>query len=96
MSGLNRSSIDVMGFLSRLMGRRRGPLAENEPDEEQETPRLPKPPPTPTTRQPKMPDPTPSASMPEISGGTAGTPSYGSQGGTPSTERLHNPTRPGR
>jgi hypothetical protein len=34
--------------------------------------------------------------MPEISGGTAGTPSYGSQGGTPSTERLHNPTRPGR
>lgn len=86
-----------MGFLSRLMGRRRGPLAENEPEaDEQETPRLQRPPPTPTTRQPSMPDPTPSAHMPDIGGATAGTPSYHQPGGTPSTERIHNPKRPGR
>lgn len=85
-----------MGFLSRLMGRRRGPLAEREPGEdEQETPRLPQPPPTPTTRRPAMPDPTPGSQMPEI-GGTTGTRSYRTPSGTPSTERLHNPTRPGR
>ena len=86
-----------MGFLSRLMGRRRGPLSEREPeDEEQETPRLSQPPPTPTTRQPRKPDPTPSSQMPDVGGATAGTPSYRTPSGTPSTERLHNPTRPGR
>lgn len=86
-----------MGFWSRLIGRRRGPFAESEPEtDEGETPRLRRPPPTPTTRRAAMPDPTPSAHMPEIDGATPGTPNYRVPTGTPSTERIHNPRRPGR
>jgi hypothetical protein len=84
-----------MGLWSRLTGklRLRGVLSDNAPEDADEVQqvRLLKPKPTPTGRVPKRPEETPSAKPREI-GGTAGTRSYGGQGGTPSTRRIHNPT----
>lgn len=66
-----------------------------EPPEDHDTtepviPRTPKP--TPTNRVPDRPHETPTSRPRKIGGQTAGTRTYGAQGGTPSTERLHNPT----
>jgi hypothetical protein len=88
-----------MGLLARLLGSRfgrdRGVLAEGDGREE-ETPRLPRPTPTPTTRPPRRPPPTPTTEQLGGTGQTAGTPSYGAPHGTPSTQRIHNPPNPGR
>lgn len=62
-----------------------------EPDGGGEEPRARIPRPNPTERVPQRPRETPSIHVPDTPHRTAGTPSYGSQGGTPSTERLHNP-----
>ena len=81
-----------MGFLGRLLGRRRGVLATSEPEER----RPPEPPPATAGTQPlERPKPTPSM---RVHGAekTAGTPDYRTPHGTPSTERIHNPRRPGR
>jgi hypothetical protein len=84
-----------MGLWSRLTGklRNRGVLARlpDDADETEQVRRM-RPQPTPTGRVPKRPEDTPSARLPEIEDGTAGTPSYGSPKGTPSTRRIHNPT----
>jgi hypothetical protein len=88
-----------MGILGRLFGRRvereSGVLSQGEAPEA-ETPRLPKVAPTRGTKLPKRPEPTPTTRPIQNFGTTAGTRSYGSQGGTPSTQRIHNPPRPGR
>lgn len=88
-----------MGILARLLGRRverrRGPLAEETPEEEQETPHLRRPEPTPTARPIPRPEPTPTTQPYEPPHPTAGTPIHRTPGGTPSTERIHNPKRPG-
>jgi hypothetical protein len=84
-----------MGLWALVTGkfRLRGMLSEDGgrdplPDE----PFKPKAPPPPRTgRVPPRPPDTPSAHIPESATTTAGTRSYGSQGGTPSTQRLHNP-----
>jgi hypothetical protein len=52
--------------------------------------------PTPTMRPLEAPKPTPTTEPLTGDGRTAGTPSYGLPHGTPSTQRIHNPTRPGR
>jgi hypothetical protein len=87
-----------MGWLSRLLGarflRERGFFADHAPDAE-ETPSIPRPAPTPTTRTPRRPPPTPTTQPLGGPAPTAGTPSYGSPHGTPSTQRIHNPRRPG-
>lgn len=87
-----------MGWLARLLGvrfgRDRGFFAEGD-GEVHETPSLPRPLPTPTTRQPKRPEPTPTTRPVRGVGQTAGTPTYGAPHGTPSTERIHNPRNPG-
>jgi hypothetical protein len=91
--------VAAMGWLARLLqgrlGRERGIFAAGD-DEPQEPPRLPRPTPTPTTRPPKRPLPTPTTQPLRGMGSTAGTRTYGTQGGTPSTERIHNPRHPGR
>lgn len=46
---------------------------------------------TPTGRPIERPRSTPTTELPDIGKPTAGTRTYGSQGGTPSTQRLHNP-----
>lgn len=86
-----------MGLWARLTGtfRLRGMLAEPPEDQEvagdpPEVIRTPRP--TPTERVPPRPPETPSIRVPETPRHTAGTPTYGSQGGTPSTRRIHNPT----
>lgn len=88
-----------MGFWSRLTGkfRTRGVLsrAPEEAEDPVEEVRLLRPQPTPTGRVPERPQETPSGRPREVEGGTAGTPSYGDQGDTPSTRRIHNP-RPSR
>jgi hypothetical protein len=88
-----------MGLMSRLLGRgfgrRRGMLADDR-DEDSETPPLVRPRPTPTIRPIKRPADTPTTRPPGGFGSTVGTPSYGTPHGTPSTQRIHNPTRPGR
>jgi hypothetical protein len=88
-----------MGILGRLFGRRiereSGVLAKaglTEP----ETPQLHPVQPTRGTRRPVRPEPTPTTKPIEGFGTTAGTRSYRGQGGTPSTQRLHNRSRPGR
>ena len=87
-----------MGLLARLLGARfgrdRGVLAEGD-GEPQEPPRMARPPPTPSTRQPQRPPPTPSTQRLRGPGQTAGTPTYGTPHGTPSTQRIHNPRNPG-
>jgi hypothetical protein len=52
--------------------------------------------PTPTMRPIEAPKPTPTTRPLGGEGRTAGTRSYGAPHGTPSTQRIHNPTRPGR
>jgi hypothetical protein len=52
--------------------------------------------PTPTMRPLEAPKPTPTTEPLRGEGRTAGTPAYGAPHGTPSTRRIHNPTRPGR
>jgi hypothetical protein len=82
-------------MLRRRVDRRRGMLDED-PAEPGETPAaLAVPEPTAGTPPLARPESTPSMRPPEI-GGTAGTGRWRAPGGTPSTERLHNPTRPGR
>ena len=85
-----------MGILSRLLGRRRGPLAADPGEEDTGVERLARPEPTPSMRRLETPAPTPTAKPIAGSSRTAGTPSYGAPHGTPSTQRIHNPTRPGR
>ena len=86
-----------MGFLARLLGRRvdrrRGVLAVD--PVEAGDPRPPEPPPTAGTPRLERPEPTPSMRVPGAER-TAGTPDYRTPHGTPSTQRLHNPRRPGR
>jgi hypothetical protein len=88
-----------VGLLARILGLRggrdRGVLAGDEGTEEK-TPRPPRPVPTPASRVPRPPEPTPTTRPLGDPGATAGTPRYGGQGGTPSTERIHNPSHPGR
>lgn len=87
-----------MGLLHRLLGRRmdrrRGVLAVETAEPEHE-PKLARPPDTAGTARPDAPKPTPSMRLPGLRR-TAGTPDYRTPHGTPSTERLHNPRRPGR
>lgn len=52
--------------------------------------------PTPTMRPLEAPKPTPTTHPLDGERRTAGTPAYGAPHGTPSTRRIHNPTRPGR
>lgn len=87
-----------MGVLGRLLGRidrRRGVLAVEPVEAEPHEPAIPRPPDTAGTARLDRPEPTPSMSVPGA-GRTAGTPEYRTPHGTPSTRRLHNPTRPGR
>lgn len=49
--------------------------------------------PTATGRPIKRPKQTPTTTSPEVDGRTAGTPTYDSPQGTPSTRRIHNPTQ---
>ena len=83
-----------MGLLSRLFGRWRSDNADAPPGEGDTglTPLQP----TPTMRPLEAPKPTPTTRPLGGEGRTAGTPSYGAPHGTPSTQRIHNPTRPGR
>jgi hypothetical protein len=89
-----------MGVWERFTGRfrLRGVLAERvsedatPADQNAEQIRLSRPRPTPTTRVPKRPADTPSMRHRETGESTAGTRSYGTPKGTPSTERIHNPT----
>jgi hypothetical protein len=87
-----------MGVLDRLLGwrtdRRRGVLAA-ETAEVEEEPRIARPPDTAGTARLERPAETPSMRLPGF-GRTAGTPDYRQPSGTPSTERIHNPSRPGR
>jgi hypothetical protein len=86
-----------MGLLGRILtGRFRNRGEAERPDaEEIQAERLLRPPPTPTARPFERPHSTPTTELPEIGGRTAGTPSYGSPKGTPSTQRINNP-RPTR
>ncbi|HEX2085124.1 MAG TPA: hypothetical protein VHF89_05535 [Solirubrobacteraceae bacterium] len=87
-----------MGVLARLLGRidrRRGVLAEEPADAGEHQPQIPRPPDTAGTARIEQPQPTPSMRLPEMQR-TAGTPDYRTPHGTPSTQRLHNPQRPGR
>ena len=85
----------VLGrILQRRVDRRRGVLDED-PAEPDGPPRLDRPEPTAGTRKLVAPEPTPSMRVRDV-GTTAGTRRWGGQGGTPSTERIHNPQRPGR
>jgi hypothetical protein len=84
-----------MGLWQRLIGRMRnrgvlaeGPFEDRDASEPQRRFHVPT---TPSERRYERPHSTPTTEAPEIDGRTAGTPSYGSQGGTPSTRRLHNP-----
>ena len=52
--------------------------------------------PTPTIRTPPIPPATPTTLPLDGPQPTAGTRRYGAPGDTPSTQRLHNPTRVGR
>ena len=87
-----------MGVLARILGRRGGRLrgvTADAHDDAADEPKLAPLPPTAGTRPLERPRDTPSMRLPET-GRTAGTPGYRFPGGTPSTERLHNPDRPGR
>ena len=85
-----------MGLWARVTGkfRTRGVLSRDVPEDADaaEQMKLLRPKPTPTGRVPKRPEDTPSMRPRDAGGKTAGTPSYGSQGGTPSTQRISNPT----
>lgn len=85
-----------MGLWARLTGklRIRGVLARDVPEDADDAAqvRLLRPKPTPTGRVPERPEETPSMRRREAGGKTAGTPSYGVPGETPSTRRIHNPT----
>jgi hypothetical protein len=86
----------VLGrILQRRVDRRRGVLDEDPVDPGEQPPHLQRPEPTAGTPQLIAPEPTPSMRVRDF-GTTAGTQRWRGQGGTPSTERLHNPTRPGR
>jgi hypothetical protein len=65
-------------------------------DPEAESPRLHPVQPTRGTRIPERPEPTPTTRAIDNFGTTAGTRSYRSLGGTPSTQRIHNPPQHGR
>jgi hypothetical protein len=80
-----------MGLLSWLF-RRRGVDADLPDEGLDPTPLQP----TPTMRPIEAPKPTPTTRPLDGERRTAGTPSYGAPHGTPSTQRIHNPTRPGR
>ena len=89
-----------MGVLGRLLGRRmdrrRGVLAVDAvEDAEPDAPAIPRPPDTAGTARLERPEPTPSMHVPGMQP-TAGTRDFRQPGGTPSTQRLHNPRRPGR
>jgi hypothetical protein len=88
-----------MGILARLFGRwierEQGVMADRERQDDGETPHVPKPPPTPTTRPLERPAPTPSTQQLAAPGATAGTRRHSAPGGTPSTQRIHNPPRSG-
>jgi hypothetical protein len=84
-----------MGVLTWLLGRRRGVLAVEPAETAESEPAIPRPPDTAGTARLDAPEPTPSMRVPGAER-TAGTPQYRFPGGTPSTERLHNPTRHGR
>ena len=89
-----------MGVLARLLGRRmdrrRGVLAVDAVEAaEPEAPAIARPPDTAGTARLERPEPTPSMRIPGMQP-TAGTRDYRQPRGTPSTERLHNPGRPGR
>ena len=87
-----------MGVLARLLGRidrRRGVLAVEETPQAQGEAQIPRPPDTAGTARLEQPRPTPSMRLPGLRR-TAGTPDYRAPHGTPSTERIHNPRRPGR
>jgi hypothetical protein len=85
-----------MGLLSKLIRRRRGVLAEEPQDSDLTAPHLVQPQPTPTTKVPERPHETPTTRRLETARETAGTPSYRTPHGTPSTQRIHNPSHPGR
>jgi hypothetical protein len=87
-----------MGLWQRVIGRMRnrgafadGPYDDIDVSDEPEHRRF-HVPTTPTQRPFERPHSTPTTEIPSVGKRTAGTPSYGSQGGTPSTRRLHNPT----
>jgi hypothetical protein len=87
-----------MGVLARLLGRldrRRGVLAVESLEVAEQEPKPARPPDTAGTARPRKPEPTPSMQLPTMRP-TAGTPAYRAPHGTPSTERIHNPRRPGR
>jgi hypothetical protein len=82
-----------MGLLTWLLGRRNArPDANVEPEDGM----LSAVKPTPTMRPIETPKATPTTQPLSGERRTAGTPSYGAPHGTPSTQRIHNPTRPGR
>jgi hypothetical protein len=81
----------LLSWLFRRGGERPGDTADADPGVE-----LPKVKPTPTMRPLEAPKPTPTTRPLGGERRTAGTPSYGAPHGTPSTQRIHNPTRPGR
>jgi hypothetical protein len=81
-------------LLSWLFGRRGG--ASEDPAEGDGGAELAPLQPTPTMRPLEAPKPTPTTRPLDGERRTAGTRSYGSPHGTPSTQRIHNPTRPGR
>lgn len=87
-----------MGLLSRLLGpwfgRRLGVLDEDRDEADRQA--LKRPPLTPTIQPIARPRDTPTSKPLHGAGSTRGTPSYRTPQGTPSTQRIHNPTRPGR
>lgn len=87
-----------MGILARLFGRwieREHGMFADPSAPETEHPKLHPLPPTRGTRIPTRPEPTPTTRTLTDFGTTAGTRSYRSPGTTPSTQRLHNRSRPG-
>jgi hypothetical protein len=83
----------IMGLLSWLFRRSRaGDDAPGTAGGDEVSPLQP----TPTMRPLEAPKPTPTTRPLAGEQRTAGTPSYGTPHGTPSTQRIHNPTRPGR
>ena len=82
-----------MGVLARILERLRGRRAGQSTSSGNSAP---EPLLTPSMQPIEAPKPTPSMRNVGGAGRTAGTPSYGAPHGTPSTQRIHNPTRPGR
>jgi hypothetical protein len=89
-----------MSLLARVKSRfdrQRGSLADGQPDETGELPEhRPVPPPSATMGRLQRPEETPTTQRIGDFGATAGTRSHRTPHGTPSTQRIHNPGRPGR